>query len=129
MSSSPSYEFLVISRGKWDANAPKEEIEAAIGRFYEWIERCIEEGRMKGGSRLKREGALVSRGGIVTDAPLTETKEVIGGYWFIVADSLESAAQLAAENPCLAYGIELEIRPLEPERASVYALTNETPVS
>lgn len=84
---------------------------------------------MKGGSRLKREGALVSRGGIVTDAPLTETKEVIGGYWFIVADSLESAAQLAAENPCLAYGIELEIRPLEPERASVYALTNETPVS
>lgn len=121
--------FLVISRGKWDADAPKEEIEAAIGRFYEWLDKHIEAGRMATGSRLKRDGAIVTRNGFVTDAPLTETKEVIGGYWFIHAPSLEVAARLAAENPCLAYGIELEIRPLEPERASAYALTNETPAS
>lgn len=119
--------FLVISRGKWDADAPKDEIEAAIGRFYEWLDGHIAAGRMSGGSRLKRDGAIVTRRGIVTDAPLTETKEVIGGYWFIHAPDLEAAARLVAENPCIAYGIELEIRPLDPERASVYALTNETP--
>ena len=42
-------------------------------------------------------------------------------------DSLEEAAELAAGNPCLAYGLEYEIRPIDPERASAFAVTNETP--
>lgn len=127
MKSESLSEYLVISRGKWDPDVPKAEIEDAIGRFYQWIDERIAEGRMKGGSRLAREGAIVSGRGVVTDMPASETKEVVGGYWFIVADSLREAAELASENPCLPYGIELEIRPLEAERASVYNLTNETP--
>ena len=55
-----------------------------------------------------------------------ETKEVIGGYWFILASSLEEAAELAAENPCLACGLTYEIRPIEPGRASAYKVTNGT---
>jgi hypothetical protein len=75
-------------------------------------------------------GARVSFAGgkpKVTDGPFAEAKEVVGGYWFIRADSLEEAARIAAENPCLAYGLVCEVRPLDPVRASAYALTNETP--
>jgi hypothetical protein len=125
----PSSDYLVLSRGQWDEHASKEDIEAAIDKFYDWLTRNIEAGKMKMGSRLSRERAVVSKSGIVTDAPFGETKEVIGGYWFIVAASLREAATLAAQNPCAQYGLSFEIRPLEPERASVYNLTNETPAS
>lgn len=120
-------DFLVLSSGQWDKEASKEEIEIAIHKFYEWLQRNIDEGKMKAGSRLKRERAVVSKAGIVTDSPFCETKEVIGGYWFIVARDLQEAATLAAQNPCAQYGLKYEIRPLDPERASVYKLANETP--
>jgi hypothetical protein len=120
-------EFLVLSRGQWDGNASKEDIEAAIQKFYDWYQQKLKEGRMKPGSRLSTKIAKVSKSGIVTDAPLSEGKEVIGGYWFIVARNLREAAELAAENPCAPYGLSYEIRPLEAERASAYRVTNETP--
>ena len=49
---------------------------------------------MKAGSRLSTEAAMVSKSGIVTDGPFGEAKEVVGGYWFIVAGSLREAARL-----------------------------------
>ena len=43
---------------------------------------------------------------MVTDGPFGETKEVIGGYWFILAGSLEEAsARLPQRNPCLNCGL------------------------
>jgi hypothetical protein len=121
------HEYLVLSRGQWDKDAPNENIEAAIHQFYEWIDRHVEAGRMKKGSRLSRERAVVSKAGVVTDGPFGESKEIVGGYWFIVAGSLPEAANLAAGNPCAQYGLTYEIRPLDPERASAYNVTNETP--
>jgi hypothetical protein len=82
---------------------------------------------MKMGSRLSRERAVVSKAGIVTDGPFGEGKEVVGGYWLIVARSLREAAELAAQNPCAQYGLSFEIRPLESERASACKIANETP--
>jgi len=120
-------EYLVLSRGQWDKDARKEDIETAIVKFYDWLERNIGAGKMKMGSRLSRQRAVVSKRGIVTDGAFGESKEVVGGYWFIVARSLKEAASLAAENPCAQYGLTFEIRPLEAERASAYKAANETP--
>ena len=122
-------EYLVLSRGQWDKDASKEDIEAAIHKFYDWLARNIDEGRMKTGSRLSRERAVVSKAGIVTDGPFGEGKEIIGGYWLIVARSLGEAAELAAQNPCAQHGLSFEIRPLESERASAYNVANETPAA
>ena len=61
------------------------------------------------------------------DGPFTESKEVIGGYWFIVAGSLREASAIAARSPCLGCGLSYEIRPLEHERASAFRTSNETP--
>lgn len=122
----PLHDYLVLSKGKWDTDKSKEEIQAAIDAFYAWYERMLAEGKFKPGQRLAREGKQVSRNGIV-DGPFAEAKEVIGGYWFIVAHSLEEAAELAARNPCMACGLGYEVRPVDPDRASAYDLTNETP--
>jgi hypothetical protein len=119
-------EYLVLSRGQWDKDASREDIQDAIDRFYAWYDRLLGEGRIRLGQRLAREGKVVSRQA-TRDGPFAEAKEVVGGYWFILADSLEEAARIATENPCLAYGLVCEVRPIDPVRGSAYALTNETP--
>jgi hypothetical protein len=124
---SPS-EYLVLSRGQWDKDISQEEIQKAIDQFYAWLNRLVDEGKMKPGQRLGTGGKTVLGKGVVTDGPFGETKEVIGGYWFIVASSLEEAAEIAAGNPCLTCGLFYEIRPIDPERASAFSLTNETPI-
>src|SRR5436190_3498935 len=127
--SSETSEFLVISRGQWDKDASPEKIEAAIDEFYGWLENHVAQGRMKTGSRLKRQRADVSRNGIVMDGPFGEGKEVVGGYWFVTARNLQEAAELLAQSPCAQYGLSYEIRPLEPERASFFIPASETPTA
>lgn len=119
-------EYLLLSRGQWDAARSPEEIQLAIDAFYAWHARLVEEGRFKSGQRLAKAAKLVTRSGII-DGPFTEAKEVIGGYWFVLAGSLEEAARIAADNPCLACGLAFEIRPIEAEQASAYRESNETP--
>ena len=120
-------EYLVLSRGQWDKDAAPEAIQSAIDAFYPWLEAHIAAGRMKTGERLARDGATVSRKAVVMDGPYGETKELVGGYWFVVAHSLEEAAALLADSPTLAHGLFYEVRPLELARASAYRRGNETP--
>jgi hypothetical protein len=124
---SPNSECLVLSLGQWDQDAPNAYIEDAIAKFFDWLARSIDEGRMKMGCLLGTEGAVVFRPGIVTDGLFGEAKEVIGGYWFIVARNLREAAELAVQTPCARYGLSFKIRPLESARASDYSVTNEAP--
>jgi hypothetical protein len=119
MSDQPSTaEYLVISRGQWDKTLSSDEIQSATEKFYIWYDRLIDEGKMKPGQRLTSEGKTVARKNLITDGPFGESKEAIGGYWFILAQSLDEAVQIAKGNPCLDCGLFLEIRPIDPQRAT-----------
>jgi len=122
----PKNEYLVISRGQWDSDANQEDVQRAIDEFYVWYESGLELGRLKPGSRLTNEGRVLTKNS-VTDGPFAESRELIGGYWLIVAGSLDEAAAIAMENPCVAFGLTIELRPLDSSRAAVTAITNETP--
>ena len=122
----PLQEYLLLSRGQWDTDKSPEQIQSVIDDFYVWYVRLLAEGKFKPGRRLAIGARRVTRAGI-TDGPFAEAKEVIGGYWFIVAASLQEAAAIAAASPCLACGLSYEIRPIELERASAYRDGNETP--
>jgi len=93
----PGAEYLVIARGQWDKNLSRDQIENAIDQFYIWYDRLVNEGKMKRGQRLTYEGKTVARKNAITDGPFGESKEVIGGYWFILASSLDEAAQTAVD--------------------------------
>jgi hypothetical protein len=115
----PADEFLVISRGQWDKTFSSDEIKKTIDQFYLWLDRLVNEGKMKRGQRLTSQGKTVTRPNVITDGPFGESKEVIGGYWFILAHDLDEAARIAEGNPCLECGLFLEIRPIDPQRATV----------
>src|ERR1700730_2157088 len=114
----PQAEYLVISRGEWDKTLSRDEIQNAIDRFYTWLDRLVDEGKIKRGQRLTYEGKTVVRQNVITDGPFGESKEVVGGYWHILAGNLDEAAQIAEGNPCLGCGLFLEIRPINPQRAT-----------
>jgi len=116
--SSPS-DYLVICRGQWDKTASRDQITKVIDQFYVWLDRLVDEGKMKRGQRLTYEGKTVGRRNTITDGPFGESKEVIGGFWYVVANSLDEAAEIATGNPCLDYGLILEIRPIDPDTATV----------
>jgi hypothetical protein len=124
----PKSQYLVISRGQWDKNISPEEIQKAIDEFYLWLLRLVDEGKMKTGQRLGTEGKTVGGKGYITDGPFGEAKEVIGGYWSILAGSLDEAAKIASGSPCLKCGLFYEIRPIVSEQATAYTVTNETPI-
>jgi hypothetical protein len=88
----------------------------ALRSFYAWFERLSNEGKMRMGKRLEHEGKIVACGNAMTDGPFIESKETIGGYWFIQAESLEEAAEIARGNPGLDYGLILEVRPDRPQK-------------
>jgi hypothetical protein len=114
----PRTEYLVVSRGQWDRTLSRDEIQHTIDQFYTWRDRLVNEGKMKPGQRLTYEGKTIARQNMVTDGPFGESKEVIGGYWFILATNLDEATQIAKGNPCLDCGLFLEIRPIDPQRAT-----------
>jgi hypothetical protein len=48
---------------------------------------------------------------LVTDGPFAETKEVLGGYYLIEAESLDEAIEWAARIPAAQHG-KIEVRPV-----------------
>ena len=97
-----------------------------IDSFYAWHAGLVDQGKFKPGQRLAKEARFVTRSGI-TDGPFAEAKEVVGGYWFILAGSLEEAARIApAQNPCLDCGLSFEVRPVG-AKASAYRESDGTP--
>jgi hypothetical protein len=48
----------------------------------------------------------------ITDGPLAETKEVLGGFYVIEARDLNEAIQVASKSPSLRMG-SVEVRPID----------------
>ena len=61
----------------------------------------------------RRAQTVRVRGGkpLVTDGPFVETKEAVGGFDLIEAESLEEAVAIALRHPVAEFGA-IEVRPL-----------------
>ena len=63
---------------------------------------------------MQEEGKLVSgkSGRIVVDGPFVESKEAIGGYFYLQVRNLDEAVEIAKQCPGLEYGCRVEVRPV-----------------
>lgn len=93
-----------------------EEMQAVIRRYHDWRNGLEEAGRLVASDKLKDgEGRVVRRddGRVrILDGPYSETKEVIGGFFAIEAESYEQAVEVCDGCPHLDYGT-IEIRETE----------------
>lgn len=108
-------DFLFIYRGgvKEEAEMSMEQMQEYMGKWHAWIGQAMSEGWMTApGDALLPEGKVVGPNHVVTDGPFTESKEVIGGYSIVKAESLEDAVELTKGCPGFETGGKVEVRPL-----------------
>ena len=108
-------EFVFLYRGGSDAAAVSPEaMEAKMIRWQGWFEQLTKEGKLKDwGAPLQKEGKLVATGGVITDGPYSEGKEVIGGFSIIKAADITEAATIAKGCPLFQDGGTVEVRPVQ----------------
>ena len=114
--------FLFIYRGAGDAVAKMtpEEMQQHMQKWEKWIGEGMRKGWMiNPGDALTPEGKVVSAK-VVTDGPFVESKEIVGGYSIVQADTIAAAAELAKGCPGLQVGGKVEVRTL-----AGYTLKNE----
>jgi hypothetical protein len=113
-----SPEYLLLFRGNdWYKSLSPEEMQGVASKWMAWFKRLTDEGICLGGQPLEREGRMVSgkNGRVVSDGPFAESKEAIGGYFLLRVNTMDEAVAIAKECPGLAYGIQVEVRPVREE--------------
>jgi len=111
-------QYLLMFTGKeWYNHLSSAEIQEVIERSRAWFERLAASGKIKGSHALARDGATITgaSGRVVSDGPFAESKEAVGGFLVLEAGSLEEVIAIARENPAVAHGTTIEIRPLTDE--------------
>lgn len=108
-------DYMLLFRGNdWDKDLSPEQLQKVVSDWAAWFERLTQQGKAIGGHPLRAEGKLVSgrKGRTVADGPFAESKEAIGGYFYLqVADENEAVA-IAQQCPGLEYGAVVEVRPV-----------------
>jgi hypothetical protein len=93
--------------------------------YMAYSEALRESGSLVGANRLQPADTATTvrvRDGetLVTDGPFIETKESLGGYYLVEADSLDEAIEWAAKIPSARFG-HIEVRPVVMRPAEVGA--------
>jgi hypothetical protein len=107
--------FMFVYRGgdeDYEKMTPQE-IQDLMQKWTDWIGEGLKKGWMlDAGDALTPEGRVVNSRKVVTDGPFVESKEIVGGYSIVKADSIDQAAELAKGCPNLITGGLVEVRVL-----------------
>jgi hypothetical protein len=95
-------DFLLLIRTEgdvWTSLSPQQ-LQAHIEKGTSYIGNLIKEGKLKSAAPLDKGSRIVtSTDGVIKDGPFNESKEVIAGYFHIVAKDIEEATEIAKSNP------------------------------
>ncbi len=110
--------MYLVGPGPAPPNLSPEELPGLVSEYAAWGEKMRAEGRMVGGARLTDvytdSGRVCTGNGhdfVVTDGPLAEAKEAVGGYAVIEAADYDEAASLCRNHPAARIG-KIAIRQL-----------------
>ena len=106
-------DFLFVFRSETSprTNASPEQLQANMKLWMDWIGGIAAQNKLLDrGNRLETGGKVVKPGNLITDGPYIETKEMIGGYTLVKADSIDEATEMAKGCPILTFGGNVEVR-------------------
>ena len=74
--------------------------QAQMEKWFAWVDKLTQEKRYVGGEALLPTGKKISGPKkVITDGPFTESKEVVGGYFVVLAKNLDEAIEIAKDCP------------------------------
>lgn len=105
---------LLFRRPSFDySNLSPAEMQALTKKWMDWAGSIEAQGKLKNhGTRLASEGKVLKPGGVITDGPFAEIREILGSYLIVTAESLDEATTLAHGCPVLEVNGSVEIRPV-----------------
>ena len=105
-------EFMMIFRmdptGGYEPTP--EQMQESIQQWQSWIGGIAAQGKFVSTNQLGDSGKTVKPGGVITDGPYAEIKEIIGGYIIVKADDLDDAIKLTEDCPMFYVGGHVEVR-------------------
>ena len=107
-------DYLLLFRGNvWDRGLSPAQIQKVVSDWMAWFEGLKAEGKCLGGYPLEEQGKVVSgKKRTVADGPFAESKEAIGGYFYLTVADENEAIEIAKQCPGLEYGSVVEVRPV-----------------
>ena len=103
-------EFLLILKGNGMDNLAPDELQQTFAEYKKWVTDLGDQ--YLAGQRLQSVGTVVKdKDTILTDGPYLEPKEIIAGYFLILAKDQEDATRIALSSPHVGL-YEIEVRPL-----------------
>ena len=92
-------------------NLSPKEMEALAKSHFEWAQKLHEQGLLISGDGLEPSGILIKgKESTIKDGPYMESKEMIGGYYLLQAESIEEVVEIAKSCPCHHWGGTTEVR-------------------
>ena len=104
--------MMVFSQMNYnDIGLSPQELQDRMGKWWAWQTKMEEKGIVKGGHALTHDIKRVSGPErIITDGPFVESKEIIGGYYIVVAENADDVVKIAEDYPDYDIGGTVEIR-------------------
>lgn len=111
-------EFMLIIRNENDnfAKLQPDQQQQFLDKCRIYINNLKKENKLIEAQPLVREGKIISHpDGQWKDNPFNESKEVIVGYYHILANDIDDAIAISKANPEFEYGksARIEVRPIK----------------
>jgi hypothetical protein len=108
-------DFMFIFRNGMEASsssyASPEDMQNNMQFWFEWVEKLKSQGVYKAGEALMPGGKTIKGDDpVITDGPFAESKELVGGFFVVKAESLDAAIELTKDYPDFSIGGSVEVR-------------------
>ena len=92
--------YMFIFLGGDPSHLSPEAQQAHMQKWFDWVEKLTAEKKYVGGEALLPGGKTVTGPKkVVTDGPFAESKEVVAGYFVVLAKNLNEAVEIVKGLP------------------------------
>ncbi len=102
---------MFLFRGGDISHLSPDQQQAQMQKWFAWVDKLTKQERYVAGEPLLPGGKTVSGSKkSITDGPFTESKEVVGGFFIVLANSFDEAVEMSKECPDFDLGGSVEVR-------------------
>jgi len=102
---------MFIFHGGDTSNLSPEKQQGNMQQWFAWVEKLKNENRYVAGEALIPGGkSIAGTKKVVTDGPFAESKELVGGFFVVMAKNIDEAMDIAKEYPDFELGGTIEVR-------------------
>ncbi len=103
--------FLFMGGDAGTATLSPEDAQKYMQKWNAWVKDLSQKGVFVAGEPLKAGGKrVVGSKKVITDGPFTGSKEMVGGYFIINAQSIDDAVEISKDCPVFDHDGTVEVR-------------------